>query len=123
MNSFAVKGQYFNFSTTGQWMWDEITLTVPPAADTYRTIELIHKAVLKETESDARQAEEEWKRVSRKQGLTQFTAATAVDMRPSGSGIDLIVRYITRASRRFETRNRMYQLVIDLLHQPLDARV
>ncbi|HEY1949148.1 MAG TPA: mechanosensitive ion channel domain-containing protein [Bryobacteraceae bacterium] len=121
MNSFAVKGQYFNFSTTGQWMWDEITLTVPPAADTYRIIELIHKAVLKETENDARQAEEEWKRVSRKQGLTQFTAATAVDMRPSGSGIDLIVRYITRASQRFEVRNRLYQLVIGLLHQPVDT--
>jgi small-conductance mechanosensitive channel len=121
MNSFAVKGQYFNFSTTGQWMWDEITLTVPPAADTYHIIELIHKAVLKETENDARQAEEEWKRVSRKQGLTQFTAATAVDMRPSGSGIDLIVRYITRASQRFEVRNHMYQLVIDLLHQRVDT--
>ena len=24
INSFAIKGQYFNFSTTGQWMWDEI---------------------------------------------------------------------------------------------------
>ena len=24
MNGFAIRGQYFNFSTTGQWMWDEI---------------------------------------------------------------------------------------------------
>ena len=27
MNGFAIRGQYFNFSTTGQWMWDEISLT------------------------------------------------------------------------------------------------
>ena len=27
MNGFAIRGQYFNFSTTGQWMWDEIHLT------------------------------------------------------------------------------------------------
>jgi small-conductance mechanosensitive channel len=117
MNSFAVKGQYFNFSTTGQWMWDEITLTVPPAADTYRTIELIHQAVLKETDSDSRLAHEEWKRATHQKGLTQFAAASAVDMRPSSGGIDLIVRYVTRASQRFEMRNRLYQLVIDLLHK------
>jgi small-conductance mechanosensitive channel len=117
MNSFAVKGQYFNFSTTGQWMWDEITLTVPPAADAYRTIELIHQAVLKETESDSRLAHEEWTRATRQKGLAQFAAASAVDMRPSSGGIDLIVRYVTRASQRFEMRNRLYQLVIDLLHK------
>ena len=29
INSFAVTGQFFNFSTAGQWMWDEISLNVP----------------------------------------------------------------------------------------------
>ncbi len=29
MNSFAIRGQYFNFSTSGQWMWDEISVTIP----------------------------------------------------------------------------------------------
>ena len=29
MNRFAIRGQYFNFSTTGQWMWDEITVSCP----------------------------------------------------------------------------------------------
>ena len=28
-NSFAIKGQYFNFSTAGQWMWDEIRFSIP----------------------------------------------------------------------------------------------
>jgi hypothetical protein len=29
LNSFAVTGQFFNFSTAGQWMWDEISVNVP----------------------------------------------------------------------------------------------
>ncbi len=118
MNSFAIKGQYFNFSTTGQWMWDEITVTIPPREDTYRIVELIHQAVLKETESDARMAEQEWTRVTKQNRLGRFTAASSVDMRPGIYGLDIIVRYVTRAADRFEVRNRLYQRVIDLLHKP-----
>jgi small-conductance mechanosensitive channel len=122
INSFAIKGQYFNFSTAGQWMWDEISFSIPVADDTYAIIELIYKAVLKETEKEARLAEEEWKRVTRQNGLSQFTARPAVDMRPGGSGIDIIVRYITRASNRFEVRNRLYQGFISLLRKPITPR-
>jgi small-conductance mechanosensitive channel len=122
MNSFAVKGQYFNFSTTGQWMWDEIRLTIPPAEDTYRTIELIHKTVINETENEARLAEQEWKRVAAKSRVGDFTAVPTVDMRPGVSGIDIVVRYVTRASSRFEVRNRLYQQVIDLLHNAVMPR-
>ena len=32
--TFAITGQYFNFSTSGQWMWDEITVNIPPGAST-----------------------------------------------------------------------------------------
>jgi small-conductance mechanosensitive channel len=118
INSFAIKGQYFNFSTTGQWMWDEIKLTIPAADNTYEIIELIHKAVLKETEKDTRLAEDEWKRLTRRIGQSPLTAGPAVDLRPGASGIDIIVRYVTRASDRFEVRNRLYQCVIGLLHKP-----
>lgn len=116
MNSFAVKGQYFNFSTTGQWMWDEITVTIPPTENSYRLIERIHKAVLEQTETDARVASQEWQRVTRRNSMGHFAAASSVDMRPGIYGIDLVVRYVTRASERFEVRNRLYQSVIDLLH-------
>jgi small-conductance mechanosensitive channel len=122
MNSFAVRGQYFNFSTTGQWMWDEITVTIPPSENSYRVIELIHNAVLKQTENDARLASQEWKRVTRRNSLGQFTAASSIDMRPGIHGIDLVVRYVTRASGRFEVRNRLYQCVIDLLHTSIPPR-
>jgi small-conductance mechanosensitive channel len=118
INSFAIKGQYFNFSTTGQWMWDEIRFSIPAAKENHAMIELIHAAVLKETEKAARLAEAEWKRSPRHAGLSQFAADPAVEMRPGASGIDIVVRYVTRASERFEVRNRLYERVIGLLNQP-----
>src|SRR6202044_707082 len=30
LNGYAIRGRYFNFSTAGQWMWDEIKVSVPP---------------------------------------------------------------------------------------------
>jgi small-conductance mechanosensitive channel len=129
INNFAITGQYFNFSTTGQWMWDEITVNIPPGADTYKTIDAIHDAVIKETQNDASLAEREWQSLTRQNGLSQFKAAPSVDMRPASSGVDIVVRYVTRAGDRFDMRNRLYQSVIDLLHkqnglspeQPTDA--
>jgi small-conductance mechanosensitive channel len=121
INNFAISGQYFNFSTSGQWMWDEITVNIPPGEDTTKTIEAIHKAVLADTEKDSQLAEAEWQRSSKAYGLSQFKAAPAVDMRPAASGIDILVRYVTRAADRFDTRNRLYQSVIDLLHKPADS--
>jgi small-conductance mechanosensitive channel len=118
INSFAIKGQYFNFSTAGQWMWDEIRFNIPAAEENYAMIELIHAAVLKETEKAARLAEAEWKHSARHAGLSQFAADPAVEMRPGASGIDIVVRYVTRAAERFEVRNRLYERVIGLLNKP-----
>ena len=118
-NSFAIKGQYFNFSTSGQWMWDEITVTVPNSDEAYATVELIHKAVLEETDKESTLAEDEWKRLGRSNSLSQFSAAAAVNMRPSPGGIDIVVRYVTRAASRYKVRNSIYQRVIELLHKPL----
>ena len=60
INNFAVTGQFFNFSTVGQWMWDEISVSLPSEAETYAKVALIHKAVIEETREDARLAEQEW---------------------------------------------------------------
>jgi small-conductance mechanosensitive channel len=117
INSFAIRGKYFNFSTAGQWMWDEITVNLPASDDTQAMVERIHKAVEEETEESARVAEQEWKRGTRDDGLSRFSAAPVVNLRPSGSGIDVLVRYVTRASERFGVRNRLYQHVIDLLRK------
>jgi small-conductance mechanosensitive channel len=116
-NSFAIKGQYFNFTTTGQWMWDEVTVTVPHSEDAYATVELIHKAVLEETLEESKKADEEWKRI----GLSQSGTEAAVNMRPGAGGIDVVVRYVTRAYRRYEMRNRVYERLIELLHKPVNS--
>ena len=118
INNFAMTGQFFNFSTVGQWMWDEISVNVPAGDGTYKTVEAIHKAVLEKTEKDAKLAEAEWQSANKLQGLGQFSAVPSVDMRPALSGIDILVRYVTRAGDRFETQNMLYQTVIDLLHKP-----
>jgi small-conductance mechanosensitive channel len=115
LNSFAIRGQYFNFSTAGQWMWDEITVSIPASGDSQEMVERIRKAVEKETEKSAAVAEHEWKRGARGDGLSRFSANPVVSLRPSSTGIDVLVRYVTRASERFLVRNRLYQRVIDLL--------
>ncbi len=70
INNFAVTGQFFNFSTLGQWMWDEMSISIPASAETYAKVALINQAVVEETQQGAKLAEEEWKRVPRKNGLT-----------------------------------------------------
>jgi len=117
INSFAIRGQFFNFSTHGQWMWDEITVPVPASANTQEMIESIQEAVVGETGANAGVAEQEWKRGTRGDGLSRFSATPVVNLRPSGSNIDIQVRYVTRASERFELRNRLYQHVVDLLQK------
>jgi small-conductance mechanosensitive channel len=117
LNNFAISGQYFNFSTVGQWLWDEISVSVPASSDTYAMVELIHKAVVEETEKDARRAEEEWKQALRRSGLSQFSATPSVSLRPAASGVDLVVRYVTSASGRYDVRNRLYKRAVDILHQ------
>jgi small-conductance mechanosensitive channel len=117
LNKFAISGQFFNFSTTGQWMWDEISVNVPAGEDTFKMIDQIHDAVLRETEEGGHLAEQEWQRAMKQHDLMLFSATPSVEMRPAGSGIDILVRYVTRAGDRFEMRNRLYQTVIDLLHR------
>lgn len=116
INSFAIRGQYFNFSTAGQWMWDEIMVSIPASGDTQQTMEHIQKIVEDETAESARIAEREWKRGARDGALSRFSAAPQLNLRPSASGVDIQVRYVTRASKRFEVRNHLYQRAIDLLH-------
>jgi len=51
--------------------------------------------------------------------LRQFSAAPSVTLRPSGSGVDVVIRYVTRAADRFEMRTRLYKRIMDVLHKPV----
>src|SRR5438093_10553317 len=59
-NNFAVEGHYFNFSTSGQWLWDELTLALASSPNPYPIVEAIQKTVLKATAESAAQTEKEW---------------------------------------------------------------
>ena len=123
INSFAIRGQYFNFSTSGQWLWDEIQVNVPAGAEGARVIDAIQRAVIQETAQNSKQAEAEWQRATHAHGLSQFSAAPSVDLRPAASGVDVLVRYVTRAAERYEMRNKLYQAVMDLLQKPEERAV
>ena len=118
MNSYAIRGQYFNFSTAGQWTWEEITAAVPATADVHELVQQVEQVVAEETGENFRRAKEEWNRGSRTAGPHGFDLGPVVNLRPSGSGIELHVRYITPAAARFELRNRLYQRIVELLHSP-----
>lgn len=117
MNSFAIRGQYFNFSTAGQWMMDEITVALPADADTQTTVQRILQLVQEDTRESSRIAELEWKGGVRHDSLSKFRTDPAVNLRPSGAGIEVEIRYVTRATERFEMRNRLYRQIFELLHE------
>jgi small-conductance mechanosensitive channel len=115
MNSFAIEGKYFNFSTTGQWLWDELRVRVPKGDDAYQRIEAIRERIAESTQQDATVAEQEWRLATKDEALRGFSAAPTIDLRPAADGIDVTVRYITRAQKRYEVRSSLYQDVIRLL--------
>jgi small-conductance mechanosensitive channel len=116
VNSFAIEGHYFNFSTSGQWMWDELTLAIPSEKDPYEAIDEIQKLVAKDTEANALKAEEEWQQKTTAYHVQGFSATPSVSVRPTGSAVELRVRYITRAYERHETRKRIYEAIVELMH-------
>lgn len=121
LNSFAIRGQYFNFSSEGQWMWDDITVSIPAGEDIYAIATAVKGAVREMTAENARLAEAEWKRSVRIPGRTHLSGAAVVSLHPSGPvtdrtpSVDLRVRYVTRASTRFETRAQISREVIRML--------
>jgi len=117
LNGYAIRGKYFNFSTVGQWMWDEIKVSIPSTAEIHPLIEKVYEATVEATQTDAKMAEAEWKRVTHEEGSPQFSAMPSVNLRPAGSGIDIVVRYITRAGLRLEKRNQLFETILDLMQK------
>ncbi|MBV9573089.1 MAG: mechanosensitive ion channel [Acidobacteriales bacterium] len=122
VNSYAIEGHFFNFSTSGQWLWDEIEILIPSDQDPYPTIDAIQKMVTKETEADAKAAEAEWKQATVRHSLQSVSATPAVNLKPTTAGVEVHVRYITHAHERFATRAKLYQALVALLHQKTSSQ-
>jgi small-conductance mechanosensitive channel len=114
-NSFAIEGHYFNFSTSGQWLWDELQIVLPGGKDPFPIIEAIQKKVLEATAETAGLAEQEWQHAARSRDMSALSAAPAINVKPVIGGVELAVRYITRANERYQLRAKLYHLAVDLL--------
>lgn len=116
VNNYAIEGHFFNFTTAGQWLWDELKLSVPADQDPYPLLDAIQKAVVKETEANAASAEKEWKNNASQYKVSSVSAAPTVNLRPTPAGVEIHVRYIARAQERSAIRARLNQTLVELLH-------
>jgi small-conductance mechanosensitive channel len=114
-NSFAIEGHYFNFSTSGQWLWDELQVVVPMGRDPYPIVEAITKQVEQATADSSHQAEQEWQRAVPAQRGKSFSGTPGVNVKPVVGGVEISVRYITRANERYAVRAKLYHQAVDLL--------
>jgi small-conductance mechanosensitive channel len=114
-NSYAIEGHYFNFSTSGQWMWDELQVVLPTGQDPYPIIDAIQKKVAEATTETAKLAEQEWQHAASSRQMNALSAAPAINVKPVIGGVEIAVRYITRANERYQLRAKLNQAAVDLL--------
>ena len=114
-NSFAIEGHYFNFSTSGQWLWDQLTLVLASSQNPYPIVEAVQKTLLEATAESAGQAEKEWQHAAHSRNMSALSAAPAINVKPVGGGVEIAVRYITRANERYQLRSKLYQAAMNLI--------
>jgi len=114
-NSFAIEGHYFNFSTTGQWLWDELQVVLPTGQDPYPMVNMIQNKVIEATRESTKEAEAEWRRATASREMSGFSAAPAISVKPVLGGIEVSVRYITRANERYLLRAKLNQAAVEML--------
>ncbi|HYM74383.1 MAG TPA: mechanosensitive ion channel domain-containing protein [Candidatus Dormibacteraeota bacterium] len=121
VNSFAIEGHFFNFTTSGQWMWDELSVLIPAGQDPYPVIDGIQKLVEEETKANAGKAEAEWHEATTRYRAKTLSAVPGINVQPTAAGIEVRVRYITRAYERHEARKRLYEAVVEMMHRRPEA--
>jgi hypothetical protein len=114
-NSYAIEGHYFNFSTSGQWLWDEVRIAVPAGKDPYGVVDKLRAEVEKATADVARLAEAEWQGSAKSPALSTITAAPSITIKPVMGGVELTVRFITHAAERYQLRSTLYHAAVQLL--------
>jgi small-conductance mechanosensitive channel len=116
-NAYAIEGHYFNFSTSGQWLWDELSLTVASGQDPYAIVDAIRRTVMEATGDNASKAEAEWRKAAPSRELSGLSAEPAINIKPVVGGTEVAVRYITRASERYRLRAQLYEAAVKLFGQ------
>jgi small-conductance mechanosensitive channel len=114
-NSFAIEGHYFNFSTSGQWLWDELQVVLPSGQDPYPLVDAIQKKVVEATAESGQKAEQEWRGAAKSRDMSGLSAAPSINVKPVIGGTEIAVRYITNAHDRFQLRAKLNHILVDLL--------
>jgi small-conductance mechanosensitive channel len=122
-NSFAIEGHYFNFSTSGQWLWDELQVVLPTGQDPHPIVDAIQKKVVEATSESGRKAEQEWRSAARSGDMGSLSAAPSINVKPVIGGTEIAVRYITQAHERSQLRSKLNQILVDLLGAKASATV
>src|ERR1700751_6025060 len=122
VNSFAIEGHYINFSASGQWLWDEVQVQAPSGSDPYPIAEEIQKIVTEITATKENVPNSGLLGVEFPEAKASASTAPSVSVRLEGSGVTILVRYLTRASERQEVRSRLYRSLIELLRQDTSNR-
>ena len=71
----------------------------------------------KETEANAKLAEQEWQRLGNTRGIRDFSAGPAISVRPANPGFEIVVRYVTRANQRHQQRSKLFYEFVELLRR------
>ncbi len=116
MNKYAVERKYFNFSTPDQWLWDELVIPVPASsAISPDLLRQLQDLVVTETHGDMESAEASWRNLALTHGLHERKAVPTAVVRTSAAGLEVVVRYVTKAPRRFETAVNLRQVILKAL--------
>jgi small-conductance mechanosensitive channel len=114
-NSFAIEGHYFNFSTSGRWLWDEVRVIVPDGRNAYPLVEAMEKVLEESTTEHARQAEAQWSASRKSPRFSPISAAPSINLRPTPGGIEIVARYVTDVAGREGLRAKLYHLAVEML--------
>ncbi len=122
MNKFAVEKKYFNFSTREQWLWDEIKIPVPITKEIRPDLlAKLQSLVEQQTKEDAAQATSSWRDIEKTHDLAARPVTPAVVVRTAPAGLEIVVRYVSKASRRFDTAVCLRQKVLSALELGISA--
>lgn len=84
-----------------------LQIMVPSDQDPYPMFDAIQKLVTQQMEANIQTAQREWQQATSQYRVQSVPATPAANLRPTASGVEVHVRYITRASERYATRARL----------------
>lgn len=125
-NTYVFSGYYFNFSTRGQWLWDELQITLPAGADAQPAAMELARMLEEITSADTQTALQEWRQQRQEHPrhgaqnaeATPPDTSAGVQILPGSGGTALRLRYVTTASQRFLRREEINRRAYAILQAP-----